>query len=92
MNTSFYKFGLSEPGSTSYYDVVNAYEVNDHDPISDEYRRPLENSPTMTDDQTAAANSEWAGNNTNNLDNPVECKWYFFFFFPLVMIYSKIKM
>ena len=81
MNTSFYKFGLSEPGSTSYYDVVNAYEVNDHDPRSDEYRRPLENSPTMTNDQTAAPNSEWAGNNTNNLDNPVECKWYFFFFF-----------
>lgn len=73
MSTSYYKFGLSDPGSTSYYDVVHAYEVNEHDP-SDEYRRPLENSPTMTNDQTAAANSEWAGHNVSSLDNPVECK------------------
>ncbi|KAF3445165.1 hypothetical protein FNV43_RR14858 [Rhamnella rubrinervis] len=36
MNMSFYKFELSEPRSTSYYDVVNAYEVNDHEPRSDE--------------------------------------------------------
>ncbi|KAF3443683.1 hypothetical protein FNV43_RR13373 [Rhamnella rubrinervis] len=73
MNMSFYKFGLSEPGSTLYYDVVNVYEVNDHEPRSDEYRRRLENSPRMINEETATANLKWAGNNTNNLDIPVEC-------------------
>lgn len=78
MNTSFYKFGLSEPGSTSYYDFGHVYEVHDHDLRSEEYRRPMENSPTMTNNQTAAPNSEWEGNNSNTVDIPVECKYFSF--------------
>ncbi|KAF4382903.1 hypothetical protein CsatB_029405 [Cannabis sativa] len=73
-STSFYKFGLSEPGSGFYYGVGNAYEVHDYDHRNDEYRRPSENSSTVTNEHTAAANSGWEGNNNvNRRDNPVEC-------------------
>ncbi|KAM6596735.1 hypothetical protein CsatA_007259 [Cannabis sativa] len=73
-STSFYKFGLSEPGSGFYYGVGNAYEVHDYDHRNDEYRRPSENSSTVTNEHTAAANSGWEGNtNVNRRDNPVEC-------------------
>ncbi|GMN26381.1 hypothetical protein TIFTF001_001290 [Ficus carica] len=74
-STSFYKFGLSEPGSGLYYDVPHAYEVHDFDLRNDAYRRPSENSSTMTNQQTAAANSEWEGNaaTINTRGNPVEC-------------------
>ncbi|KAK9273423.1 hypothetical protein L1049_018233 [Liquidambar formosana] len=84
MNTSLYKFGISEPGSTSYYDYFHAYEVSNHAPRIDEYRRPPENSSTMTDEQTPAVNTQWEGNantttqwegyaNTTTHANPVEC-------------------
>lgn len=74
-SNSFYKFGLSEPGSGLYYDVPHAYEVHDFDLRNDEYRRPSENSSTMANQQTAAANSEWEGNaaTINARGNPVEC-------------------
>ncbi|KAL5566617.1 hypothetical protein UlMin_029781 [Ulmus minor] len=73
-NTSYYKFGFSEPGNTSYYDGGHAYEVHDYDLRNEDYRRPLENSSTLTNEQSAAANSHWEGNaNINTHDNPVEC-------------------
>ncbi|XP_050275548.1 E3 ubiquitin-protein ligase BIG BROTHER-like [Quercus robur] len=76
MNTSFYKFGFSEPGNTSYYDHGHTYAVNDHEPRIDEYRRPFENSSTMVNEQAAAAQTEWEGNaatSTTTHDNPIEC-------------------
>ncbi len=75
-NTSFYKFGFSEPGSTSYQDHGHTYAVNDHEPRTDEYRRPFENSSTMINEQAAAAHTEWEGNaGTTTHDNPIECKF-----------------
>jgi len=74
MNTNFYKFGFSEPGTTSYYDHSHAYVVNDHEPRIDEYRRPFENSSTMINEQTAALHTEWEGNaSTTTHDNHIEC-------------------
>lgn len=76
MNANFYKFGISLPGSTSYYDHSHVYEVHDHEPQIDEYRRPLENSSTMTNEQTAAVNTEWEGNENMTMhDDPVECEF-----------------
>ncbi|PQQ07771.1 hypothetical protein Pyn_02236 [Prunus yedoensis var. nudiflora] len=71
-----YKFGLTEPGNTSYYDLGfgHAYELNDPDPRSGEQRRLLQSSSTTTNEQNVAVNSEWEGNaNTSTRDNPIEC-------------------
>ncbi|KAM1227913.1 hypothetical protein ACFX2I_007108 [Malus domestica] len=76
MNTNYYKFGLSEPGNTSSYDLgfSHAYEINDPDPRSGEQRRHLQSASTMTNEQNVAVNSEWEGNaNTSTGDNPIEC-------------------
>ncbi|CAB4278235.1 unnamed protein product [Prunus armeniaca] len=76
MNTNYYKFGLSEPGNTSYYDLGfgHAYELNDPDPRGGEQRRLLQSSSTTTNEQHVAVNSEWEGNaNTSTRDNPIEC-------------------
>ncbi|XLR55822.1 hypothetical protein S83_006494, partial [Arachis hypogaea] len=72
--TSFYKFGLSEPDSTSYYRYNHGYDVNHHhEPLVDEYRRPLENSTTVNE-HTAAVNTEWGeGVNNTTRDNSIEC-------------------
>lgn len=78
MNTNYYKFGLSEPGNTSYYDLGfgHAYELNDPDPRGGEQRRLLQSSSTTTNEQNVAVNSEWEGNaNTSTRDNPIECKF-----------------
>ncbi|KAF7824250.1 E3 ubiquitin-protein ligase BIG BROTHER-like [Senna tora] len=66
--TSFYKFGLSEHDSTSYYRESHGYEANHHEPQIDEYRRPAENSSTISD-QTATASMEWG--EAYNLNNPI---------------------
>jgi len=42
LTTNFYKSGLSEPESTSYYQDSHGYEVNHHEPLMDEYIRPSE--------------------------------------------------
>ncbi|XP_031401255.1 E3 ubiquitin-protein ligase BIG BROTHER-like isoform X2 [Punica granatum] len=74
MNTSYYKFGSSEPGSYSYYDQGHAYEVNAHGQEYYENRRPLVSSPMTPHQQTAAANSEWGGStNANSHENAAEC-------------------
>ncbi|RYR23010.1 hypothetical protein Ahy_B03g068285 [Arachis hypogaea] len=72
--TSFYKFGLSEPDSTSYYRYNHGYDVNHHhEPLVDEYRRPLENSTTVNE-HTAAVHTEWGeGVNNTTRDNSIEC-------------------
>ncbi|KAK0603610.1 hypothetical protein LWI29_006785 [Acer saccharum] len=74
MNTSFYKFGLSESGNTSYYDYGHPYEVNYHEPRVDENRRPSDNSSTMNNEQTASVNTVRERNtNTTTRENSVEC-------------------
>ncbi|TXG73242.1 hypothetical protein EZV62_001821 [Acer yangbiense] len=74
MNTSFYKFGLSESGNTSYYDYGHPYEVNYHEPRVDENRRPSDNSSTMNNEQTASVNTVRERNtNTTTHENSVEC-------------------
>ncbi|GAV88225.1 zf-RING_2 domain-containing protein [Cephalotus follicularis] len=73
-HTSFYKFGLSDAGNTSYYDRGNFYAVNDHEPRINEYRRPLENASMMMNQQPVTANREWEGNaNATPHVNPAEC-------------------
>ena len=77
MNTNYYKFGLSEPGNTSSYDLgfSHAYEINGPDPRSGEQRRHLQSASTMTNEQNVAVNSEWEGSvNTSTRHNPRECK------------------
>lgn len=76
MHTSLYKFGLSEPGSVSYYDYSPAHVLNEHAPTMDEYGRHLENFSTMTSEQTAAVHTQWEGNSSTNIDAnhvDVEC-------------------
>ncbi|BFG29904.1 hypothetical protein CerSpe_161780 [Prunus speciosa] len=73
--TNYYKFGLSEPGNTSYYDLGfgHAYELNDPDPRGGEQRRLLQSSSATTNEQNVAVNSEWEGNaNTSTCNNPIE--------------------
>ncbi|KAG4933865.1 hypothetical protein JHK87_047867 [Glycine soja] len=55
--SSFYKFGLSEPENTSHYRYGHDYEVNHHEPVVDEYRRPSENSLTIN--EKSAACGKW---------------------------------
>lgn len=77
-NSSFYKFGLSEPENNSYYRYSHGYEVNHHEPLVDEYRRPSENSLTINE-QSAAVSTEWVeGGNTGTRDNSIECKFVIF--------------
>lgn len=73
-NSTFYKFGLSEPENASYYRYNHGYDdVNHHEPLVDEYRRPSENSSTINE-QTAAVSTEWGeGGNTGTRDNSIEC-------------------
>ncbi|XP_044506657.1 E3 ubiquitin-protein ligase BIG BROTHER-like [Mangifera indica] len=72
MNTNLYKFGLSESGSTSYFNYGHPYEVNYHESQIDDYRRPSEN--TMNNEQNAAVNTGRERNrNTTTRENPIEC-------------------
>ena len=76
MTTSFYKFGLSDSGNISYDDHGHSYEVNNHALCIDEYRRASENSSSVSNEQNAAMNMEWEGNeNTISHENPVDCKF-----------------
>lgn len=71
--SSFYKFGLSDPDSTQYYRYSHGYEVNHHEPLVDEYRRPPENSTTVNE-HAAAVSTEWGESvNTATQDNFIEC-------------------
>ncbi|KAJ6714030.1 RING/U-BOX SUPERFAMILY PROTEIN [Salix viminalis] len=73
-NSNFYKFNISPPGSTSYYDPTRIYEVHDNGLRNGEYGRPLENSSRTTNEQTTRVNTEWEVNeNRTSHDNPVEC-------------------
>ncbi|KAJ4724244.1 E3 ubiquitin ligase BIG BROTHER-like protein [Melia azedarach] len=74
MNTSFYKFGLSESGSNSYYDYSHPYDINYHEPRNDEYRRPSDNSSRSNNEQNAPVNTVRERNsNTTTRDSSVEC-------------------
>ncbi|XWS52501.1 hypothetical protein CRYUN_Cryun11dG0075900 [Craigia yunnanensis] len=74
MTTSFYKFGLSDSGNISYYDHGHSYDVSNHELCVDGYRRASENSSSMSNEQTAAMNMEWEGNeNITSRENPVDC-------------------
>ncbi|XP_058199354.1 E3 ubiquitin-protein ligase BIG BROTHER-like isoform X1 [Rhododendron vialii] len=73
-HTSTYKFGLSEPGSLSYYDYGDAHMLNDHAPAIDEYNRHMETSTPMTSEQTVDIRRQWEGNSSANMTaNHVEC-------------------
>ncbi|WVY99626.1 hypothetical protein V8G54_025696 [Vigna mungo] len=72
--TSFYKSGLSEPGSTSYYQDSNGYEVNYHEQLMDEYRRHSENSATINEQMATIRIEREEGVNNVSLDSSTECK------------------
>ncbi|XP_044476953.1 E3 ubiquitin-protein ligase BIG BROTHER-like isoform X2 [Mangifera indica] len=73
MDTSLYKFGLSESESTSYYNYGHPCEVNYHDPCSDDHRRPSEN--TVNNEQNAAVNTLRERNRDTTTRESVECPW-----------------
>ncbi|KAJ9164368.1 hypothetical protein P3X46_023951 [Hevea brasiliensis] len=74
MNANFYKFSLSQPGSSLYYDHSHAYQVQDHGSQIDDYGRPLEHSSTVTNVPTAVVSAEWERNeNMTTSNDPVEC-------------------
>lgn len=74
MQTNFYKFGLSEPGSVSYFDYSYAPVLTDHMPNVTEYSRHLASPTTMTNEQTAEVHSQWVENSSINTNtNHVEC-------------------
>ncbi|XP_011037818.1 PREDICTED: E3 ubiquitin ligase BIG BROTHER-like isoform X2 [Populus euphratica] len=73
-NANFYKFGISPPGRTSYYDPTHIYEFHDNGLRNEEYGRPLENSSTTTNEQISRVNTEGEVNeNRTSHDDPVEC-------------------
>jgi len=71
--TNFYKSGLSEPGSTSYYQDSNGYEVNYYEQLVDEYRRHSENSATINEQMTTVCIEREEGVNNVTLDSSIEC-------------------
>ncbi|XP_065866714.1 E3 ubiquitin-protein ligase BIG BROTHER-like [Euphorbia lathyris] len=73
-SANLHKFGISQPGSSVYYDHSHAYEVHNHGPVIDDYRRPPENPSTMTSAPTSVINEEWEGSeDIRTHNNPVEC-------------------
>ncbi|KAL8122165.1 E3 ubiquitin-protein ligase BIG BROTHER-like [Apium graveolens] len=58
MNTSAYKFGLSEPGSLSYYDCGHTYVVGDSAPRINEYSSHIENYASIPGDRPAAVHTQ----------------------------------
>ncbi|XP_052185889.1 E3 ubiquitin-protein ligase BIG BROTHER-like [Diospyros lotus] len=74
MHSSFYKFGLSEPGSVSYYDHSHDCVFNDHAPAMDEYDGHFETSVPMTTEQTAHVRTQLEENSGINVNTShVEC-------------------
>lgn len=73
INASAYKFGLSEPGSHSYYDYCPTYSVGDHTPGNDEYGRNLENFPRMANERTSVQRQQEGLSHANSHATPVEC-------------------
>ncbi|XP_059649102.1 E3 ubiquitin-protein ligase BIG BROTHER isoform X2 [Cornus florida] len=59
MNLNSYKFGLSSPGSTTYY---GPYEVNDHLPIMDVSRRAWEYPSMVNMEEPADVDLQSGGN------------------------------
>lgn len=77
-NSNFYKFGLSEPENNSHYRYNHGYEINHHEPLVDEYRRPSENSSTISE-QSLAVSTEWGDDgNTEVQENSIECMFLSF--------------
>ena len=72
-NTSFNKSGLLEPETTSYYHYSHGYEVNYHEPLTDEYRRPSENSFTMNEQMETVSIEGEEGINNATRENSIEC-------------------
>lgn len=78
MTTSYYKFGLSDSGSFSYYDHGHFYELNACEPRVEEYRRPS----IVSNEHNAAMNAPWEGNaNAARRGNHVDCKFQIWFGF-----------
>ena len=93
MNTNYYKFGLTEPGNTSYYDLgyCHAYEFNGPVGRSGEETRPLQHSSTILNEQIVARDPPCEGNaNTSSCDNPRECMFYILFFFMRYAVWGLI--
>ncbi|KAJ4970828.1 hypothetical protein NE237_003927 [Protea cynaroides] len=70
MHANSYKFGLSDPGSTSYY----AYEVNDYVPRIDGSRRAWESPFTRNSEETAPVVMQGGETDGVNIHtSPEEC-------------------
>lgn len=76
--TSFYKFGLYEPESTSCYRHSHGYEVNHHEPLMDDYRRTSENLPTINEQMSTVSIEGGEGVNNATRENPLECMFLSF--------------
>ena len=71
MNMNPYKFGLSGPGSTSYY---GSYEVNDHFPRMEINRGQWEYPSTMTVEEPATDDSPSRRDGVTSMQTiPEEC-------------------
>ncbi|CAL0329170.1 unnamed protein product [Lupinus luteus] len=63
----------SYPSTSSFYKFGQGYDVNHHESLVNEYKRPLENSPS-TNEQISAASTQWEECvNTDTQDNAIEC-------------------
>ncbi|KAK6937116.1 Zinc finger, RING-type [Dillenia turbinata] len=73
MSSNYYKYESFELGDNAYFDNCVAYEVNDHMPIIEEERRPLENS-TVRNEQILPGGTSSGGTASTNIDaDHVEC-------------------
>jgi E3 ubiquitin-protein ligase BIG BROTHER and related proteins len=70
MNMSPYKFGMSGPGSTSYY---NSYEVNDHLPRMENNRVEWEYPTEVITEEPATSDSPPRRDGVNMQTIPEEC-------------------
>ncbi|KAK3029563.1 hypothetical protein RJ639_038452 [Escallonia herrerae] len=74
VNTSSYKFGLSEPGTLSYYDYNHTYMVDDRAPEIHEYNIHLDNSSIVPDELMTAVRTRRDGHpSSSSHANPVDC-------------------
>ncbi|KAH6767703.1 hypothetical protein C2S52_018686, partial [Perilla frutescens var. hirtella] len=77
MNTSIFKFTVSEPGSYSYHEYGNDYVVNNHSGKTDEHSRHLDDPSAALDDQATVSHVHQERNSSSTSHDRIECPRYY---------------
>ncbi|XP_010257293.1 PREDICTED: E3 ubiquitin ligase BIG BROTHER-like [Nelumbo nucifera] len=73
MHANSYKFGLSGPGTTSYYGHNYTYEVNDHIPRMEPSGQAWENSAMMSNEELTPVDMRGGNGSTTTHVTPEDC-------------------